>query len=340
MKKLLSVLTGKTITPPPIWLMRQAGRHLEEYKRIRTRASDFLSFCYSPSLAAEATLQPIRRYNLDAAILFSDILVIPDALGQKVSFVENIGPQLNSIKTIDDIKSLSKHNFEIHLEPVYETIDLVKDQLPKETTLIGFSGAAWTLAAYMIEGGPSKSFSKTINWATEKPTEFQVLIDSLIIAISMHLNLQVKAGCEVVQIFDTWAGLLSSGQFERWVIEPTKKIIEIVKEQNPKLPIIGFPKGAGKNYKKFVSCTGIDAVSLDSDISLKWVKENLQQDCVVQGNLDNLVLVQGGECLDNNIDLILQILGEKPFVFNLGHGVLPQTPTSHVEQLINRVRKR
>ena len=339
MKKLLRTLSGNVTDPPPIWLMRQAGRHLEEYKKLREKTDSFLSFCYSPELALEATLQPIQRYHMDAAIIFSDILVVPDSLGQKVSFIESKGPTLFPIKTVKDIERLSTTHLYRRLKPVYETITQLTKKLSTKTTLIGFSGAPWTLAAYMIEGGSSRDFQTARLWAYEKPEEFQLLIDCLVEATSTHLIYQLDAGAEVVQIFDTWAGVLSAKQFEKWVIKPVKRMVEIVKEKHPLAPIIGFPKGAGLNYECFAVEAGVDAVSVDSTIPLKWISEKIQPHCVVQGNLDNVVSLEGGVQLENDVFDILNTLGKKPFIFNLGHGVLPETPVSHVEKLIKLVRK-
>ena len=338
MKKFLLAFKDRSLKPPPIWLMRQAGRHLKEYKKLREQAKNFLSFCYSPELAVEATLQPIRRYELDAAILFSDILVIPDALGQRVSFVESIGPKLEPIETINDILDLELGNIYQHLKPVYEAIDELSEKLPEETTLIGFSGAPWTLASYMIEGGTSKEFTRTRSWAYRAPEEFQVLIDCLIEATTRHLIYQGDAGAEALQIFDTWAGLLPPREFEKWVICPIRKIVENVKQSHPSIPIIGFPRGAGLNYEKFAIETKVDAVSIDSTVPLEWAREKIQPICVVQGNLDNVCLLEGGKELEKNIDKILSTLGGGRFIFNLGHGVLPNTPVSHINYLIERVR--
>ena len=339
MKNLLRTLGGEVIDPPPIWLMRQAGRHLEEYKKLRKKADSFLSFCYSPDLALEATLQPVQRYHMDGAIVFSDILVIPDSLGQRVSFVESKGPTLVPIKTVKDIERLSTTHLYSRLKPVYETITQLTKKVPPETALIGFSGAPWTLAAYMIEGGSSRDFQRTRLWAYKEPEEFQLLIDCLIEVTSAHLIYQLDAGAEVVQIFDTWAGVLSAKQFQKWVINPVSRMVEIIKERHPLAPIIGFPRGAGLNYECFAVETGVDAVSVDSTIPLKWVSEKIQPHCVVQGNLDNLVLLEGGVQLEKDVFDILNYLGNGPFIFNLGHGVLPETPVPHVEKLIKLVRK-
>ena len=338
MKKFLLAFKEESIKPPPIWLMRQAGRHLKEYKQIRNQAENFLSFCYSPKLAVEASLQPIRRYGLDAAILFSDILVIPDALGQKVSFVESVGPKLQPIESVKDIQYLKIDSLYQYLKPVYKTVELLKEKLPKDTALIGFSGAPWTLACYMIEGGTSKEFSRTRSWAYRDPEGFQLLIDLFIEATSRHLVYQGDSGAEALQIFDSWAGILPPGEFDKWVVQPIRRIVENVKRNHPTIPIIGFPKGAGLNYELFAIETAVDAVSIDSTVPLEWVREKIQPNCAVQGNLDNVCLLEGGDGLKRNIDEILNTLSNGRFIFNLGHGVLPETPVSHVKYLIERVR--
>ena len=338
MKKILQVLKGKTVNPPPIWLMRQAGRHLPEYQKLRKNSPDFLSFCYSPELAVEATLQPIRRYDLDAAILFSDIMVIPDALGQSVSFTTGIGPKLVPIETLKDIENLSVINLKNFLNPIFKTISRLVTELPDNTTLIGFAGAPWTVATYMVEGGSSRDFKKIRNWAYKAPEELQLLIDILIDATSSYLIWQADQGSEAIQIFDTWAGVLPPHQFEKWVTTPFRKIVSFVRKKHPQLPIIGFPRGAGLQYATFAAETGVDAVSLDSTISLKWAEKNIQPHCVVQGNLDNISLLAGGRQLEEDVALILDCLGNGPFIFNLGHGILPETPVQHVEHLINLVQ--
>ena len=340
-KLILKVLQGEKHLPPPIWLMRQAGRHLPEYLKLRSQAENFLNFCYSPRLCVEATLQPIRRYNLDAAILFSDILVIPDALGQQVNFISGTGPVLDPISTVKEIDELNLKPAYKKLSPIYESIEQITEKLQNfdiNPALIGFAGAPWTVATYMVEGGSSKDYQKTRKWAYESPEEFSLLIDLLVDAISQHLIQQIKSGIEVVQIFDSWAGVLSPFQFDRWVIEPTKKIIDRIKLKFPDLPIIGFPRGAGLLYKRFIDQTGVDAISIDSSISLPWAVENLQKNVVVQGNLDNLSLMVGGGLMEAEIVNILAAFSKGPFIFNLGHGVLPDTPISNVERLIKLVR--
>ena len=340
-KLILEVLKGKKNLPPPIWLMRQAGRHLPEYMDLRSQAKNFMDFCYSPRLCIEATLQPIRRYNLDAAILFSDILVIPDALGQQVKFVPGTGPVLKPISTVKEINKLNLKLLNKNLSPIYASIEKIAKKLKcfdANPALIGFAGAPWTVATYMVEGGSSKDYQKTRRWAYESPEEFSLLIDLLVDATSEHLIQQIRSGVEVVQIFDSWAGVLSPFQFERWVIEPTKKIIDRIKLNFPELPIIGFPRGAGLLYRRFIDQTGVDAVSIDSSISLPWAIENLQKNVVVQGNLDNVSLMVGGNSMEAEIVSILAAFSEGPFIFNLAHGVLPDTPISNVERLIELVR--
>jgi uroporphyrinogen decarboxylase len=337
----LAVLKGKKATVPPIWLMRQAGRHLEEYMKLRKKAKTFLDFCYSPNLSVEATLQPIYRYNLDAAILFSDILVVPDALGQHVKFVTGTGPVLDALSTLEDIKRLNLDHLHTHLSPVYEAIQRVRQKmslLPHQPTLIGFAGAPWTVATYMVEGGGSKDYYKTREWAYKSPDEFKVLINILVEATSEYLIRQIDNGVEAVQLFDSWAGLLPPNQFDRWVIKPTKKIIARVRSIHPDIPIIGFPRGAGLLYEQFVIKTGVNAVSIDQTVPLAWAVKTLQIHCTIQGNLDNLVLLLGGKPMEDEISQILSSCSSGPFIFNLGHGVLPKTPTLHVDRLIEMVR--
>jgi uroporphyrinogen decarboxylase len=340
-KLLIKVLNGDKHDQIPIWLMRQAGRHLPEYKKLRLESENFLDFCYSPKLSIEATIQPIRRYNLDAAILFSDILVIPDALGQQVEFVPGKGPVLKPITNVSSIKKLNQRKVLQYLSPIYQAIEEIIDQLKMfsfNPSLIGFAGAPWTVATYMVEGGSSKDYHTTRKWAYESPHEFSQLIDLLVDVTSQHLIQQIDSGVEVIQIFDSWAGVLPPSQFNRWVITPTIEIVKRVKLKFPKVPIIGFPRGAGLLYKSFADCTGVDAVSLDASVPLTWAVENLPKDIVIQGNLDNLALLIGGSLMENEIFNILTAFSDRPFIFNLGHGVLPDTPIPHVEQLIKLVR--
>jgi uroporphyrinogen decarboxylase len=339
-KLIIKVLKGNKATRPPLWLMRQAGRHLPEYNKLRLQSKNFLDLCYSQDLCVDATLQPIKRYGFDAAILFSDILVVPDALGQHVQFIPGTGPVLQPISTVKEINELNINRLLQHLSPIYKAIEksvLCLKDFPSKPALIGFVGAPWTLATYMVEGGSSRDHQKTRRWAYESPKEFNQLIDLLIDATSQHLLQQIESGVEVIQIFDSWAGVLSPLQFDRWVIEPTKKIIDRIKVKFPDLPVIGFPRGAGLLYKNFIEETGVDAVSIDSSVPLNWAVENLQKNVVVQGNLDNLALLVGGDLLEAEITNVLTAFSNGPFIFNLGHGVLPDTPISHVERLVERV---
>jgi len=340
-KKLISVLKGNPQNPPPIWLMRQAGRHLQEYKLLRSKAKSFLDFCYSPDLCIEATLQPLKRYQLDAAILFSDILVIPDALGQQVKFIPEKGPALEALESVAQFKSLSCDNIFNHLSPIYEAIKEIKLNLKKNTNnpaLIGFAGSPWTVATYMIEGGGSKDFYKVKKWAYQDPKSFQKLIDILIYASTEHLHHQIESGVEIIQLFDSWAGVLPPVQFDKWVVEPTKKIVNDINLNYPHVPVIGFPRGSGLLYKRFINQTGVDAISIDASIPLTWAVENLQKECTIQGNLDNLSLLIGGTMMEAEIANILAAFSSGPFVFNLGHGILPETPIQNVERLVELVR--
>ena len=339
-KPVLKALNGEISSQPPFWLMRQAGRYLPEYWKVREQAKNFLDFCYSPDLAVEVTLQPLRRFHMDAAILFSDILVLPDALGQKVEFIQGKGPVLDALQSVADIKSLSEERVGEHLLPVFETIRRLAREIPDETALIGFAGAPWTIAVYMVEGRGGTDCSRLRTWAEESPGELQVLIDLLVDATVGYLIHQIRSGVEIIQIFDSWAGILSNdnGQFQRWIIEPTRQIVERLHENFPGIPIIGFPRNGGELIENYVTETGIQGVSLDQDVPLPWIAETLQPKCTVQGNLDNKVLAAGGERLEQETTRILEALSGGPFIFNLGHGVLPETPPDHVAQLTELIR--
>ena len=317
--------------------MRQAGRYLPEYRKVRAGAGNFLDLCYNPDLAAEVTLQPVRRFALDAAIVFSDILVIPDALGQKVEFQEGIGPVLNPIKSDSDVAALDVSRLRDYLEPVYQTLSRVRSALPEHVALIGFAGAPWTISTYMIEGGGSRDYVKTKSWAFGEPVGFRKLFDVLEEAIGDHLIAQVDAGAQLLQIFDSWAGLLPDGAFQSWCVEPIGRIVKRVRSERPDVPVIVFPRLAGVRYTDFVKLEGIDAVSLDQTLSREWARDILQPHLVVQGNLDPVYLVQGGEVLRHEARKILEVLGEKPFIFNLGHGVMQTTPPEHVKELCDVV---
>lgn len=319
--------------------MRQAGRYLPEYREIRAGAGTFLDLCYNPELAAEVTLQPVQRFPLDADIVFSDILVIPDALGQTVAFKEGVGPVLDALKNDQEVARLTTAKQAEHLAPVYETLGLVKKGLPDGVALIGFAGAPWTIATYMIEGGGSRDYAATKGWAFRAPDSFQLLMSLLEDSIARHLIAQVKAGAEVLQIFDSWAGMLPDGAFETWCVEPIRRIVSQVKAAAPDIPIIVFPRLAGARYAAFIDVEGVAAVSLDQTMSRQWAADHLQPHLVVQGNLDPVYLVGGGEPLNAEIRKILKIFGKGPFIFNLGHGVMQTTPPEHVAELCDFVTR-
>lgn len=343
-KKLIDALKGKTHQVPPVWLMRQAGRYLPEYRKIRAASGgDFLDLVYNPDLASEVTLQPIRRFGMDGAILFSDILVIPHALGQDVRFEQGEGPKLDALSSPEDIKKLSKQNFKTCLAPVLETIRQTQSKLQHEgydhTALIGFSGAPWTLACYMIEGGGSRDFIKTKLWAYNDPESFGDLIDILCDAIVEYLCDQIEAGVEAVQLFDSWAGILDHTLFSRWVIHPTRRIAEAVHARHPDIPIIGFPRGVGRLALDYAHNAKINALSMDSQTAPKWAASVYQKLMPVQGNLDPVCLLSGGMALQGSVEDILVHLSGGPFIFNLGHGVIKETPVSHVEELVKMIRE-
>ncbi|MEO9900090.1 uroporphyrinogen decarboxylase [Nisaea sp.] len=337
-KALLNVLAGKTAETPPIWLMRQAGRYLPEYREIRAKTGSFVDLCLNPEMAAEVTLQPIRRFGMDGAILFSDILIVPYGLGQPLRFVEGKGPVLEPVKDRAALKSLDINGLSARVGNVYETVSRVRASLPAETTLIGFSGSPWTVITYMVEGGSSKDYVATKRWAYSDPEGFQELIDIVVEGTIIYLLGQAKAGAEVLKLFDSWAGVLSSRLFRMAVLEPTKKIVSAVKAQYPDLPIIGFPRAAGAHYLDYIEETGVDAVAVDTAMPLRWAVEKIQTRMPIQGNLDPIALLAGGPGLEAEVESILSTASSKPFIFNLGHGILPTTPIEHVEQLVRQVR--
>ena len=337
-KRLLKALAGETQKRPPIWLMRQAGRYLPEYRQVRDVAGSFLNLCYTPELAEEVTLQPIRRFGFDAAILFSDILVVPDALGQEVAFKEGEGPVLRPITEPGQLSDLDPGAVKDRLSPVYETVSRLSESLPEEVTLIGFAGAPWTVATYMVGGRGSPDQAAAKAWAYRAPAEFQQLIDLLVEATVTHLSAQVDQGAEAVQIFDTWAGSLPELSFRRFALEPVKAITEKLKAKYPGLPVIAFPRGAGPMTETYFRETGVDALSLDTGLQVHWARERLQPQGCVQGNLDPLLLVAGGEEMRAQATYILEEFGDGPFIFNLGHGIVPQTPPEHVAELVELVK--
>jgi len=337
-KPFLSVFESQRVTPPPIWLMRQAGRYLPEYREIRATAPSFLDFCYTPRLAAEATLQPIRRFGFDAAILFSDILVVPDALGQTVSFETGEGPRLKPIETEADLSALKDEIDLERLTPVFETIDRVKGALLPETTFIGFCGAPWTVASYMIAGKGTPDQAPARLFAYRYPALFQKLIDRLVKSSVDYLCAQIRAGVEVVQIFDTWAGVLPPKELEAWSLKPIKAIIAGVRAQHPAVKIIAFPRGVGPRLTAYASEIGADALSLDTAADTQWAAGTLPESFVTQGNLDPLALIAGGQALQDAARSILETFRNRCHIFNLGHGILPETPIAHVELLLKIVR--
>ncbi|MFQ5535211.1 MAG: uroporphyrinogen decarboxylase [Sphingomonadales bacterium] len=330
---LLSALDGTVNDRPPFWFMRQAGRYLPEYREVRGRAGNFLDLCYCPDLAAEVTLQPVERFSTDAAILFADILLVPHAMGQTVSFEEGRGPVLEPVKSVADIEALALDRLHEKLRPVYETVRLVSKSLAENKVLIGFAGAPWTVATYMVEGGTSRDHFQVRRWALRDRDGFGLLVEKLIDATSAYLIRQVESGARVLQIFDTWSGVLAEPAFRRWCIEPTREIVARVRAKCPKTPIIGFPRGAGPLYRDYVLETGVDGVSIDTSLPVTWAADKLQKHATVQGNLDPAALVEGGAVLRGEAKRILEALGDGPHIFNLGHGIVPQTPPEHVAEL-------
>lgn len=341
-KMFLRALDKLSTERTPVWFMRQAGRYLPEYRELRAQKGGFLDLVYDPEFACEVTMQPIRRFGMDAAILFSDILVIPQALGQKLEFVAGEGPKLEPIQNFEDIKKLSYSNFQTCLSPIYQTVRNVRGALDSEgfddVALIGFAGSPWTVACYMVEGQGSKDFMKTKIMAYQNSQAFGVLIDTLIEATAQYLIEQANAGAEALQLFDSWSGVLDAHQFRRWVIEPTRKIISMVRDVHPHIPIIGFPKGAGYNYLSYTQQTGISAVALDSQTPTGWAARTLQPTMAVQGNLDPFCLFAGGDSMKLAIENIMADLSGGPFIFNLGHGINKDTPIEHVEQALEQIR--
>lgn len=339
-KPLLTALSGKTQNRPPVWLMRQAGRYLPEYREIRNRASGFLDLCYTPELAAEVSLQPVRRFGMDGCILFSDILVIPDALGQKVRFEENTGPVLAPcITETGGLSRLKPESVREHLAPVFETVRLCRKSLPEPVTMIGFAGAPWTVATYMVGGRGSTDQAAARKWAYRDPEGFSRLIEILVEATAVYLIAQIEAGVEAIQIFDTWAGSLPVAELRKWCIGPVKRVIERVREKHPQIPVIGFPKSGGLSYRDFVVETSVQGVSIDHGIPLEYARDVLQPLAAVQGNLDPLLAVNGGKPMFAAAEQILKALGTGPFIFNLGHGIVPETPVENVAELVRFVQQ-
>jgi uroporphyrinogen decarboxylase len=337
--RLTRVLSGERLDPPPIWLMRQAGRYLPEYREVRQRAGGFLELCFNPELAAEVTLQPVRRFDLDAAIVFSDILVIPHALGCDLRFVEGEGPRLRPVNDAQAVATVIRSADEAVLAPLYDTVRLVRTKLPADVSLIGFCGAPWTVATYMVAGRGTPDQAPARQFAADDPAAFGLLIDCLVDCSVRHLVRQLKAGADCVQIFETWAGVLEGEAFDRWCVDPTRRLVAAVREQCPKDKIIGFPRGAGENIVRYVDRTKVDAVSLDAGVDLDFAVTHVHPMVPVQGNLSPEILVAGGVRLDQAVDDVMDAFCDMPFIFNLGHGVLPQTPIANVERMLARVRR-
>jgi uroporphyrinogen decarboxylase len=338
---LLWVLRGERLRPPPIWLMRQAGRYLPEYRELRAQAKNFLDFCYTPAMAVEATLQPIRRFDLDAAIIFSDILVVPHALGRRVEFKEGEGPVLEPF-TAQDALSFDAAVLKQHLAPVYEALVQCRRELAKEKALIGFAGAPWTLACYMIDGkNRDDRFALTRRFMQEQPEKFAALMDTLTQAVIAHCRNQLAAGAQVIQLFDSWAEILLDGGpelLQRWSVMPMRRIAEALGEEVPGVPVIAFPRGVGEQFERYAVDRAFAAVSIDNTVTSQWASEHVQKRSAVQGHLSNLTLVEGGEKMQREVEAMTKVLGKGPYIFNLAHGVLPHTPPENVAELVQLIR--
>ena len=336
-RPLLAVLGGERRDPPPMWMMRQAGRYLPEYRQLREEKGSFLDLVYDAEAAAEVTLQPLKRFpQLDAAILFSDILIVPFAIGQNLTFVTGEGPRLTPPLLGAELDDLTPYL--ARLEPVYETVRAVKAALAPDKALIGFAGSPWTVATYMVAGQGSRDQAEARRLAHADPARFGALIERIETVTFDYLAGQVEAGAETLQLFDSWAGNLSPAQFEQWVIAPTARLVAKLKDHNPGVPVIGFPKGAGGKLLAYARQTGVDAIGLDETVDPFWAAAELPEGLPVQGNLDPLALIAGGEALGQATRRILDAFANRPHIFNLGHGILPDTPIAHVEQLIGLVK--
>ncbi len=335
-KPLLRTLRGEALPRPPIWLMRQAGRYLPEYRALRANAKNFIDFCLTPDTAIEVTLQPVRRFGMDAAILFADILLVPHALGQTVAFVENEGPRLDPIRNAAALARLSDARSAETLAPVMQTIKGIRAALPPDVALIGFAGAPWTVATYMVEGRGGTDFEHIRGMAWSEPHLFAGIIDRLVDATTAYLIAQVDAGAEVLQLFDSWAGSVPAPLFESAVIAPTARIVKAVKARHPHVPIIGFPRAAGSHLERYAAQTGVDAVGVDHMTDL--VSASRATGRTVQGNLDPILLLTGGAAMEREAHRLLAAMKGKPFIFNLGHGVLQPTPPDHVAHLVELVK--
>jgi uroporphyrinogen decarboxylase len=341
-KPFLRALSGEPVWPPPFWLMRQAGRYLPEYRRLRAEVPDFVGLCTDPVRAAEVTLQPLRRYGMDAAILFSDILMVPWALKRDLRFAEGEGPLLAPLASMAEVEALDVDGVTAAAAPVFETVSRLAEALPREhpgTALIGFAGGCWTVACYMVEGRGGGEFPAARRMAYGEPELFAALMRRLEQATIRYLAAQAKAGAEALMIFDSWAGLLSPQGFRRWVVEPTARIRAALREEAPGVPVIGFPRLAGPLLAEYARATGVQAVAMDSGICPRWARDAVPPWVALQGNLDPMALVAGGEGMIREVEAILEAMRGRPFVFNLGHGIVPQTPPEHVAALAARLRQ-
>lgn len=338
-KKILDVLAGQAVSPPPVWMMRQAGRHLPEYLETRAQARDFLDFCYTPSLAAEATLQPIRRYGMDAAILFADILLILDTMGLGVRFEKGEGPVVEEISGPADLRRIKPEAAAGKLSPVYETVARVKAALPAGTTLMGFAGSPWTVTLYAVEGRGKTDKSTAWRWAHGRQADLAEAMDLVGEATAHYLARQVEAGADALMLFDSWAEGLPDNIFEEVIIAPTRKLVDRLRGMGVTVPIIGFPRGAGVMVPAYVKATGVTGVGLDTAASPDFINRELPAAFPVQGHLDPLLLIEGGGRLDARVDQLLDAYRGRPHIFNLGHGVRPETPIANVERVLDRIRK-
>ena len=335
---LIDILSNKKSPSVPFWFMRQAGRYLPEYKKIRSGFPDFLTFCYTPEAACEVTLQPITRFDMSAAIIFSDILVIPDALGAEVSFQENIGPVLTPVDNKNAIGKLHTKNMEEKLSPVYRAIALTRENLAKDKALIGFCGSPWTLACYMLQGKSSRDFSGARAFALKEKEVFSQLMVLLVESVTHHACRQIEAGADVIQLFDSWSGVLSQVEFEHYVMTPTKEIVARIKAKHPAVPVIGFPRMCGAKLQHYAETTGVNAVSFDGSVSFDYAASHVQQHAVLQGNLDSQILAEDGELALSQTKQLLDRFGGTNFIFNLAHGILPHTPIANVQAVSDMIK--
>lgn len=341
-KPLLRALNGETLPKPPVWLMRQAGRYLPEYRKTREEAGSFLDLCYDSELATEVTMQPIRRFGFDAAIVFADILLVPHGLGRKLWFELGEGPRLEPLTTIEDVNRLaSNEEMHLHLAPVYDTVRRLKQALPGETALIGFAGAPWTVATYMIAGRGKDEQAGALALMNSAPDVFEGLMARLVDATAAYLIAQVDAGAEVLKLFDSWAGALAHDPilFAKWCIAPTVAIMARIRERCGEIPLIGFPREAGCLYEQYVRDTGVKGIAIDTAVSPVWARDRLQPLATVQGNLDPAFLIHGGSPMETAVATLLEALASRPYIFNLGHGITPEADPRHVEKLLNMLRR-